>query len=607
LTAGQDSREGARTDSLLKSLKVFRYLHPYRFRFAGAIAFLLLSTSLGLSFPYLTGLLLDASIEAESVGLTINQIAGILLATLAVQAVFSFFSTYWFSRCGESALVDLRQQTFDHLTALPMGFFHQRRVGELVSRLSSDMALLQDTLTGATPQFIRQCTLMIGGIVMVGLTSWRLTLLMLCTFPILMLGAVLVGRRIRGHARFAQDQLAGSATVLEESLQRISDVKAFIAEKFERGRYRSELEKFLLAVYKVSRLRALLISFIILGVFGSIVGVFWYGARLMQAGELSFGELTRFILYTTFIGGSVASFADLFGLLQRSMGASERLRQITSEPLEDPINESRPAIDAGPLSGDLLMENVHFSYPSRPDVPVLNGLTLRAQQGHTIALVGASGAGKSTVFSLLLRFYDPISGTITIGGKPITRYSRQQVRRCFAVVPQEVQLFGASIAENIAYARPGASEDEVRRASDAALCTSFIQRLPDGFNTHVGERGVQLSGGQRQRVAIARAILKDPEFLLLDEATSSLDAESEHLIQQAIGHLLEDRTALVIAHRLSTVRQADCICVIEEGRVLESGSHDHLMTMPEGTYRRLIQIQLHQEPMAAGASTRGTT
>lgn len=594
---GDSSPRSARSESIRELLQILKYLSPYRVRFAVAVLALLCATLMGLSFPYLTGMLLDASVRPGSQIWDLNTIALILLATLAIQAVFSFFSTYGFSRSGESALVDMRRKTYARLVSLPMAFFHERRVGELVSRLGADMALMQDTLTGATPQFIRQCTLMLGGIVLVALTSWKLTFLMLSTFPLLMLAAVLVGKQIRGHSRAAHDRLALSTSVLEESLQGIANVKAFRAEEFEKARYSSYLDGFLRAIFRVSRLRAILISFIILGVFGSIVGVFWYGARLMQAGELSFGELTRFILYTTFIGGSVASFADLFGLLQKSLGASERLRQLVDEEPEESPGCSRPASGAKPNSEPcaVRIENVFFAYPSRPDLPVLRGLDLAAEAGEKVALVGASGAGKSTVFALLLRFYDPFTGRILLDGQDTLTLPRAAIRNRLGIVPQDILLFNGSIAENIAYGRIGASHAEIERAAEGALCSDFIAQLPEGIHTRVGDRGVTLSGGQRQRLAIARALLRDPGILLLDEATSSLDAESEQLVQKGLDRLLAGRTAFIIAHRLSTVRSADRIFVMEEGRVVEAGRHAELMRLTDGTYRRLAEIQFHEQ------------
>lgn len=597
-----EAKPRIRADSLRRAARVFRYLAPYRIRFTLAVLALLCSTSLGLCFPYLTGLLLDGSLaKPGTIGggwtTNINAIALVLLSSLAVQAFFSFFSTYGFYRCGESALVDLRRETFGRLIGLPMSFFAQRRVGELSSRLTNDLTLIQDTLTMSIQQFLRQSLLMIGGIVLVAFTSLRLTGLMISTFPVLILVAILFGKRIRRFAREAQDRLADGGTVLEESLQGIANVKAFGNERFELGRYAHHLEQFLQVIIKTARLRASMVSFIIFGIFGSIVLVFWYGAHLMQAGQLTFGELTRFILYTTFVGGSVASFADVFSQVQKMLGATERLRDLLDE--EPEIDSKARAAAAVPrLRGDVQFEDVCFRYPSRPQSPVLQHLSLHAHAGEKIALVGPSGAGKSTVVSLLLRFYEADSGRILVDGQPLSQYTLPDLRGNMAIVPQEVILFGGSIEENIRYGLPEATREQIIEASKQAACHEFITRFPEGYDTIVGERGVKLSGGQRQRIAIARALLKNPAILILDEATSSLDSESEHLIQQALGVLLQGRTALIIAHRLATIRKVDRIFVIDDGRVIESGTHEELMARDTGTYRRLAEMQFQGETAA---------
>jgi ABC transporter fused permease/ATP-binding protein len=583
-------------ESLRRAARVLRYLAPYRIRFAGAIVTLLVSTSLGLSFPYLTGLLLDGALVKPAIATAswttnLNLIALVLLGTLALQAFFSFFSTYWFYRCGESALVDLRRDTFAKLIGQPMRFFGQRRVGELTSRLTTDLTVIQDTFTMTIQQFLRQTMLMTGGIVLVAFTSLRLTGLMISTFPVLILIAVLFGKYIRRYAREAQDRLADGTTVVEESLQGIANVKAFGNESFELGRYSHALEQFLDVIIRTARLRASMVSFIIFGIFGSIVLVFWYGAHLMQAGQLTFGELTRFILYTTFVGGSVASFADVFSQVQKALGATERVRELLDEKPEIDSTARTPAEEDRRLRGDVSFEAVSFHYPSRRQSPVLRNLTLHARAGEKIALVGPSGAGKSTIVALLLRFYEPESGAVTIDDRPAAEYSLRELRGNMAVVPQEVLLFGGSIEENIRYGRPDATTEDVVAASKQAACHEFIEKFPEGYATLVGDRGIKLSGGQRQRIAIARALLKNPSILILDEATSSLDSESEHLIQQALGALLEERTAFIIAHRLSTIRKADRIYVIEEGTVLESGTHDELIAREGGTYRRLVELQ----------------
>ncbi|HAB16722.1 MAG TPA: multidrug ABC transporter ATP-binding protein, partial [Verrucomicrobiales bacterium] len=370
----------------------------------------------------------------------------------------------------------------------------------------------------------------------------------------------------------------------------IANVKAFGNERFELSRYSTHLDAFLQVILRAARLRASLVSFIIFGVFGSIVLVFWYGARLLQAGDLSFGELTRFILYTTFVGGSVASFAEVYSQVQKTLGATERVRELLDETPEIRSTEA-PALSIPRLRGDVRFEGVDFQYPSRPEVAVLNGIDLHARAGEKIALVGPSGSGKSTIVSLLLRFYAPTAGRVLLDERDAGGMALSELRGNMAMVPQEVLLFGGTIEENIRYGKPSATRDEVLAASRQAACHEFIERMPEGYATRVGDRGIQLSGGQRQRIAIARALLKDPVILIFDEATSSLDSESEQLIQQALEVLLAGRTAFLIAHRLSTIRQVDRIYVIDEGRVIEAGTHEELIQRTDGTYRRLAELQ----------------
>ena len=577
---------------------LFEYVRPWRGRFTLAITSLMISMSFGLLFPLLVGRMIDtampteAALHATNWHPGVNTVALLLAGTLAIQSVLTFFYSYTFNSVGEKAVVRLRQRLFGTLLSLPMKFFGEHRVGELTSRLSSDLTLMTDTLAGTVPQALRQMMMLLGGVVAIVAISPRLSLVMVSTFPVLMLVAVFLGRKVRRVSREAQDRLAESATVVEETLQGIANVKAFTNEDYEVQRYGSGLNAYLDATLRGVRRRAGLVAFIILGIFGSITFVMWYGATLMQAGRLSHGQLTTFTLYTLFVGGAVSSFAEVFSQLQRVLGAQERVQELlheTGEPAGDTAGQVR-------FRGDVEFAHVGFTYPSRPDLPVLRDLSLAARAGEKIALVGPSGAGKSTIVSLLLRFYEPDAGRILIDGADAHTLSLSTVRGNMAIVPQEVLLFGGSIRDNIAYGRPGATEAQILEASRRAHCHEFITRFPEGYGTLVGERGVKLSGGQRQRIAIARALLKDPAILILDEATSSLDSESEALIQEALAELLIGRTSFIIAHRLSTVRQCDRICVIEQGTLIESGTHAELMEHPNGIYRRLAERQFAAAP-----------
>ena len=585
-------------ENLKQALELFRYLRPYRGRFSAALASLFVSSLLSLSFPYLAGSILDAAVQHTKGGGSMagaDRTALLLMGILAVQAGLSFFQSLSFATAGQRSLVDLRRDTYARLISLPMTFFAQRRVGELASRLSSDLIQIEDTLITILPQFLRQTTILIGGIALIAVTSLQLTGIMLASLPVIIVAAVIFGRKTRKISREAQDRLADTATIVEETLQGILNVKAFSNEGYELNRYHVGLGSFLTTTLRGARLRAAFVAFIIFALFGFIVLVLWSGARLLQQGEITFGQLTRFGLYTTFVAGAMGQFAELYSQLQKAIGATGRVRELLRETgeVEVLLGPTRPST-LPRLRGDIVFENVHFSYPSRQGVEVLHAVNLAAASGQRIALVGPSGAGKSTLISLLLRLYDPSSGRLLIDGRDARDYRLTELRGQMSMVPQEVLLFGGSIAENIAYGKPGAGEDEIEQAARQANAHEFIQAFPERYATLVGERGIKLSGGQRQRVAIARAILKNPAILILDEATSSLDSESERLIQEALETLMRGRTSFIIAHRLATVRHADRIIVIAGGRVVESGTHEELQAVADGTYRRLAALQFRE-------------
>jgi ATP-binding cassette subfamily B protein len=585
-------------ENLRQALELFRYLRPYRGRFSAALTSLFVTSLLSLSFPYMAGSIIDAAVHPAKGGAGMagaDRTALLLMGILAVQASLSFFQALSFATAGQRSVVDLRRDTYARLISLPMTFFAQRRVGELASRLSSDLIQIEDTLITILPQFIRQTTILIGGIALIAATSLKLTGIMLASLPVIIVAAVIFGRKTRKISREAQDRLADTATIVEETLQGILNVKAFSNEAYELNRYHHGLGAFLTITLRGARLRAAFIAFIVFALFGFIVLVLWSGAHLLQQGRITFGELTRFALYTTFVAGAMGQFAELYSQLQKAIGATQRVRELLRETGEvEVLLGAAPPSTLPRLRGDIVLEDVHFSYPSRQGVEVLHAINLAAASGQRIALVGPSGAGKSTVISLLLRLYDPSGGRLLIDGRDARDYRLAELRGQMSMVPQEVLLFGGSIAENIAYGKPGAGAEEIEQAARQANAHEFIQAFPERYATLVGERGIKLSGGQRQRVAIARAILKNPAILILDEATSSLDSESERLIQEALETLMQGRTSFIIAHRLATVRHVDRIIVIAGGRVVESGTHDELQAVADGAYRRLAALQFRE-------------
>jgi ABC transporter fused permease/ATP-binding protein len=589
-------------ESLRQSLVLARYVRPYRARFFAGLATLFVSATLGLAFPLLAGSLIDSALHPGGAtipwlgALSLNQVALLLAGSVTLQALASFNSALAFNRVGQSALADLRRDCYSRLISLPMSFFGQRRVGELTSRVSTDVAQIEGAMIDALPQMCRQTVFLLGGVAMIALTSGRLTAVMLGTLPLLIAAGVFFGRRLRRFSRETQDQLAATNTIVEETLQAIASVKAFVNEGFELDRYQRANARVLTAALSAARWRAVFVAFFIIALFGGIVLVLWFGAGLLRTGAISPGELTRFVLYTTFVAGAMGQAAELFSQIQKTVGATQRVRELLRESPEIGPDVSPAAAAPLParLRGEVSFEAVSFRYPARPEVAVLHDITLAARPGERIALVGPSGAGKSTLTALLLRFYDPESGRLLIDGRDARDYPLAWLRGQMAIVPQDILLFGGTIAENIVYGRPGADAGAVREAARQANADEFISAFPEGYATLVGDRGIKLSGGQRQRVAIARAILKNPSILILDEATSSLDSEGERLVQVALDRLMQGRTTFIVAHRLATIRNADRIAVIEAGRVVEMGNHDELSANPDGLYRRLSSLQFGQ-------------
>lgn len=567
---------------------IFKFMLPYRWTFAFGLVALGLSSGILLSFPYFAGQMLDVAQGKKSfIFTTVNQIGITLMSILVIQSVFSFIRVYTFTQVSERTLADLRQAVYSKIIWLPMSFFDSRRVGELTSRLTSDVGTLQDVFTFTLAELLRQILILVIGIPLIFFLTPKLALFMLLTFPVLVIAALVFGKFIRKMSKKSQDQLAQSNVIVEETLQSIAVVKAFTNELFEIVRYKKSLSDVVTTAIRTAKYRGLFISFTILAFFGGIVAVGWYGAYLLQNDIITVGELFSFIFYTSFIGASIAGLGDIYSQLQRSIGASERILEILDTKDEQPLPSQSLK-----LEGNIRFENVSFEYPSRTDYPILKSISIHIKSGEKIALVGASGAGKSTITSLLMRLYSIQQGSIKVDGQLIEEYNLSAYRNNIGIVPQEVILFGGTILENIAYGKPNATEAEVIAAAQKANAWEFIDGFPEKLKTVVGDRGIKLSGGQRQRVAIARAILKDPAILILDEATSSLDAKSERLVQDALEKLMENRTTIVVAHRLSTIRKVDRILVIKDGQVAESGSHQQLSANETGIYANLLRLQL---------------
>lgn len=569
---------------------LYTFIKPYRSYFFVGMFFLILSSTTVLVFPFITGKLVDAA-TGKNVGIfkDINQIAIYLFFILIAQATFSFLRIWTFAIVTERTMSDVRKAVFNKLLVLPLPFFEKNRVGELSSRISADVSQLQSVLSITFAEFFRQVATLLVGTSVILFTSPRLTLVMLCTFPVMVVAAVIFGKRIKKLSGKTQDKLAETNVIVEETMQAISVVKAFTNELYERLRYGKKMEDVVKLALKNSKYRAVFVSFIIFAIFGGIVFVLWYGAFMVESGHLTIGELTSFIIYTTVIGAAAGGLGDLYSQIQKTLGAIERIREILaedSEVTEEELQESENST-VNQISGSVKFQNVSFSYPTRQDIEVLKSIDFEIKPGEKVALVGQSGAGKSTIAQLLLRFYQLERGDILLDEKSISDYSFSEYRKYFGLVSQEVILFGGTILENILYGNPKASQEEIELAAKKAHAYDFIMEFPEKFDTVVGERGIKLSGGQKQRIAIARAILKNPQILVLDEATSALDNQSEKYVQAALDELMKDKTSLIIAHRLSTVKDVDEILVVENGAIVEKGNYAELMNNPSGIFYNL--------------------
>lgn len=577
-------------EKISEAARIFRFIRPYRYAFGLGLVLLFLSSLTFMVFPYLSGLMVDVAQGEAELNFTLSDIGWVLALVLVAQGAISYLRIYLFAIVSEKGIADVRKALYEKLIAMPMTYFEQARVGELVSRLTADVEKLYSAFSITLAEFLRQIIILVAGILFLAFRAPSLSLIMLGTFPVVIIGAMFFGRFIRKLSKERQEELAESNNILNETMQAIQAVKAFTNELFESLRYGKRIDRVVGMALRYARWRALFSVFIVTFLFGALFFIIWQGAYMVQKGEMTVGLLIEFVAYTAIIGASIAGLGNFYAELLGAIGATERIREILDEQPEVAVSTSQTAPDI-PIEGYISYRDVHFSYPTRPDIQVLKGLNIEVRPGQKVALVGTSGAGKSTIVQLLLRFYELGSGSIEVDGRPISEYDVSAFRRNIAIVPQEVLLFGGPIRENILYGKPSASEEEIIAAAQKANAWDFIQSFPEGLDTLVGERGVKLSGGQRQRIAIARAILKDPAILLLDEATSSLDAESERAVQDALKTLMEGRTSIIIAHRLATIRDVDRIFVIEDGQVYESGTHDELSQREEGIYNTLAKLQ----------------
>jgi ABC-type multidrug transport system fused ATPase/permease subunit len=585
-------------DSYKKAQRLFAYMKPYRGQYLLGWLFLIISTSIGLIFPILLGQLLGTgngtsttmSQAIQAIDLTnINTVAFALFVLFGIQAVTSYFRVVLFTNVTENTLRDLRNDVFSKLLHLPMDFFNRNTVGELTSRLSSDVTQIQETLRTTIAEFFRQIIMVVGGVFILTFISWKLALIMLATVPVIAIIAVAFGRFIRRLSKEAQDQTAAANKTAEEALTGIGNIKAFTNEVLSFQRFNTAVNEIRRLNVKSGLWRGLFVSFIVFAMFGAIVFIIWQGLLMTDGPNptLAKGDLYSFLMVTLLMAASIGSLPDFYASIQKSIGATEKLMDLINEVSEQ---ELFTGTEKPNITGAVRFENVRFSYPQRKDIEVLKGVSFSVESNKTLALVGASGGGKSTIASLILRFYPIQEGTIAFDGTDGAKIDLNYLRKHIAVVPQEVLLFAGSIRENIAFGKPGASDEEIEMAAKQANALDFIESFPDKFETQVGDRGIQLSGGQKQRIAIARAILKNPTILILDEATSALDSESERVVQDALDKLMKGRTSVVIAHRLSTIRNADQILVLQHGEIAESGSHDELMSRA-GVYADLVNMQ----------------
>lgn len=580
-------------DALRQLRRVGGFIRPYRRYLLVALVGVVIASALGLVYPLVLGDLVDRAVQPASVPGDINRVALGLLGLFAGQAGFNAIRIYFLNVMGEGIVADLRKATYAHLMMLPVKFFDDRKTGEITSRLTSDIAVLQATVSTSLAQALAQGMTFIGGVVLMFLVSVRLSVTVMSFLPLAIVAAAFFGRRLRRISTEFQDRVADASAYAEEAIAANRVVKWFTAEAREVERYNAAIEASYQVARRRARLEAVFTPVVTFVGFGTLAVVFWVGGRQVLAGRMSAGDLVTFLLYTITVAGAIGTFTGLYSQLQASLGASQRIFELLDER-SDVVEPVTPA-ELTAFQGRVTFDGVSFAYDDRR-LEVLAGITLDARPGETIALVGPSGSGKSTMVQLIPRFFDPSDGVVRVDGVDAATLRLFDLRRHMAAVPQETQLFSGTIADNLRVGKRDATDAELAAAAGAANADEFIAKFPAGFETVVGERGVKLSGGQRQRVAIARALLKDPKVLILDEATSSLDSESEALVQEALDRLMQGRTTFVIAHRLSTVRNADRIVVIDQGRIVDEGTHDALMERG-GLYAELYARQFEDDAL----------
>ena len=595
-----DSKPKISKERLKSALYIFKYIKPYKWKFIIGMILLALTSILFLIFVPISGEVLNVALGESKYNFTMTDVGLFLIIILVVQGIISYFRVTLFSIVAEKAMADLRKDLYRNLISFPFSFYEKSRVGEISSRLASDVDQLYSAFSITLAEFIRQAIILVGGLLFLFVLYPKISMVMIAVFPVIVIGAMYFGRFIRRESKKRQERLAETNVIVDETLQSIYTVKSYTNEPFEYNRYENNIDGMVKSAIKLVHFRALFGTYIIVALFGTLFFIIWLAAKYVASKTMDPGGLLNIFTFTATIGVAIASLGNLYTQLLSVLGGTERLKEILLKPAEvvfDKVSKMKPAL----IKADVSFEQVLFSYPSRADIKVLKNISFKIKAGQKIAFVGMSGAGKSTIAQLLLRFYEIQSGEIIVGGKNIVDYDITDYRNYFGIVPQEVLLFGGTIRENILYGKPDATTEEVIEAAKQSNSWEFISSFPEGLETIVGERGIKLSGGQKQRIAIARALLRDPLILILDEATSALDAESEKVVQEALKILMKGRTSIIIAHRLSTIRDVDCIYVLEDGKIVEQGTHEELSNT-NGAYSKLARLQFDSNRQLANAS-----